>query len=218
MSISTCIGVDGFALIGVANAVPTGIEPEHKKAPIGRACSPDGKTLSARPMVDPAGRKANSELGSFPVNMAMHPQAAVGGGAALRASASTKIVIVDLKAAEARRVAATIPQAFYGVTFDPSGTRLFASGGEYEVVHEWKFADGKLADQREMRIVDESRVGSPPGWLAARKAGRSRSPCLGRRNRSGSLGRTRRNRTAGDGQGKLSLCRAAHPRWRAGST
>ncbi len=71
-------------------------------------------------------------------------------------------MIVNLKTQEvASRV--TIPQAFYGITFDPAGKRLFASGGEYEVVHQFAFADGKLSDHRELRIADEKSKQIPAG-------------------------------------------------------
>ena len=48
---------------------------------------------------------------------------------------------------------ATLDQAFYGLCFAPDGRRLFASGGEYEVVHAFDFADGYLGHHEELRVV-----------------------------------------------------------------
>jgi DNA-binding beta-propeller fold protein YncE len=99
----------------------------------------------------PAGK--NVELGDFPVNLALHPQ-----GTWLVALHSGygehEIVVVDLKR---QRVGGrvTVPQAFYGLTFAPDGKTVFASGGEFAVVHAFSFDNGLLAKHREIRVAEE---------------------------------------------------------------
>ncbi len=88
----------------------------------------------------PAGRQI--EVGNFPVNMALHPR---GRWAAILHSGygPHAIVVVDVTAG--RIVSSVIvPRTFYGLCFSPGGERLFASGGEDDVVHEFHFADGYL--------------------------------------------------------------------------
>lgn len=97
----------------------------------------------------PVGRQV--EIGDFPVNMAVHP-----GGlwlAVLHAGYSEhEVVVVDLKRQKiACRV--TIPQAFYGLCFSPDGRTLFASGGEFEVVHAFDFAGGLLSGHKEIEVA-----------------------------------------------------------------
>jgi DNA-binding beta-propeller fold protein YncE len=115
----------------------------------------------------PAGRQL--PLGDFPVNMALHP----GGAwlAVLHAGyGEHEIVLVDLKR---QRIASrvSLDETFYGLCFSPDGKRLFASGGQYEVVHAFDFADGLLAQHREIRIVPVEEKFIPAG-LAVDPAGR----------------------------------------------
>ena len=56
-----------------------------------------------------------------------------------------------------------LPEAFYGITFSPDGNQLFASGSQFEVVHQFSFADGKLTDHRELRIADMKQTEVPAG-------------------------------------------------------
>ncbi|HEX4000377.1 MAG TPA: alkaline phosphatase family protein [Pirellulales bacterium] len=121
---------------------------------------PDGNTLLSNGWsLHPAGRQL--PLGHFPVNIAMHPSQP--WAAVLHCGfRNHEIVIIDLKHQEvASRV--TVPQAFYGITFDTAGERLFASGAEFEVVHEYDFADGKLSNHREIRIADQKAKQIPAG-------------------------------------------------------
>lgn len=115
----------------------------------------------------PAGKQI--ELGDLPVNMALHP----GGRwlAVLHAGyGEHEVVIVDLK--EQKTVSRVrIDQAFYGLCFAPDGKRLFASGGEYEVVHSFTFEDGYLSRAQKIPIVKESEK-FVPGGLAVDPRGR----------------------------------------------
>jgi DNA-binding beta-propeller fold protein YncE len=107
----------------------------------------------------PAGKQL--KLGDFPVNIALHPRepwAAIshaGYGA-------HEIQIVDLKT-EKLVSQVTVPQTFYGMCFDPAGGRLFASGAEDEVVHQFVFADGFLSEHRELRVADPKQKFVPAG-------------------------------------------------------
>src|SRR5207247_3838307 len=44
-------------------------------------------------------------------------------------------------------------QAFYGLTFSPDGKTLYASGGEFEVVHAYDFEDGLLFHHRQIPVA-----------------------------------------------------------------
>ena len=118
--------------------------------------------------IQPAGQQI--ELGSFPVNLTLHPK--LPFAAVLNAGfGKHEVMIVDLKRREIC-ACATVRQAFYGLTFDPAGTRLFASGGEFEVVRQWTFADGRLSEPHDIRIVDEKSRWIPAG-LACSPDGRT---------------------------------------------
>jgi hypothetical protein len=116
----------------------------------------------------PAGKQI--ELGDFPVNLALHP----GGRwlAALHAGyGEHEIIIVELKRQKVRsRV--SLDQTFCGLCFSPDGRRLFASGGEFEVVHAFDFDDGLLSHHRELPIVPVKEKFIPAG-MAIDPAGRT---------------------------------------------
>src|SRR5262249_46121315 len=105
----------------------------------------------------PAGR--HLELGDFPVNIAIHPTGQFA--AVLHAGFKEhEVVIVDLTPKSTRIVSrATIPQAFYGLPFSPDGQQLYASGGEFEVVHVFEFEQGFL---KRTKQFDVSRVEKEP--------------------------------------------------------
>lgn len=107
----------------------------------------------------PAGTQI--KLGDFPVQIALHPREA--WAAVLCAGyGEHEIVVVDLVR---ERVASRIglEQAFYGLAFDPEGKRLFASGAEFEVVHQFAFAGGYLSDHRELAVGKEEETFVPTG-------------------------------------------------------
>jgi DNA-binding beta-propeller fold protein YncE len=91
----------------------------------------------------PAGRQI--ELGDFPVNAVLHPSGK--WLAVLHAGYGPhEIVIVDLQRGRphiASRV--TLPQTFTGLCFAPDGKRIFASGGEFDLVHTFRFDAGYLS-------------------------------------------------------------------------
>src|SRR5262249_55239234 len=100
----------------------------------------------------PAGRQI--ELGDFPVNIAIHPSGE--WLAALHAGyGEHEIQIVDLRRGRPRVCSrVNLEQTFYGIVFAPDGKHLYASGGEYEVVHEFAFAEGLLSAPRKIALVD----------------------------------------------------------------
>jgi YVTN family beta-propeller protein len=107
----------------------------------------------------PAGQQL--EVGDFPVNLALHPTGK--WLAVLHAGyGEHEIAIVDLQSDKTvSRV--RLEQSFYGLCFSPDGRRLFASGGEFEVVHGFDFADGYLSAHREISIVPVKERFIPAG-------------------------------------------------------
>lgn len=105
------------------------------------------------------------ELGDFPVNLALHP--AGRWLAILHAGASEhELTIVDTQ--QERIVSrAAIPQTFYGLCFSPDGRQLFASGAEYEVVHQFSFADGFVAQHRTIAVGKPEEKLIPAGLTAS---------------------------------------------------
>jgi DNA-binding beta-propeller fold protein YncE len=101
----------------------------------------------------PAGKQI--ALGDFPVNLALHPSGK--WLAVLHAGYGThEVVIVDVAAArETITCRVTLPQTFYGLAFAPDGNTLYASGGEFDVVHALSFDDGLLGKRRLIRVADK---------------------------------------------------------------
>ena len=150
----------------------------------------------------PTGRQI--EVGNFPVNVALHPQ---GQWAVILHSGygPHAIVVVDVTT---RRIVSSVivPKTFYGLCFSPSGKRLFASGGEDDVVHEFSFADGYLYGHK---IIDlpKSKTALVTAGLACSLDGQCvyAACCLGDRLfilRPDNGGRSPANRASG---AKLSL-------------
>jgi DNA-binding beta-propeller fold protein YncE len=118
--------------------------------------------------IRPAGRQLI--LGDFPVNIALHPtgewlavlHAGFGGH---------EVVVVGLGGRREHVVCrVTLPQTFYGLCFSPDGKRLYASGGEFDVVHAFHFEDGYLTRPRKLALA-EAKEKFIPGGLAVDPAG-----------------------------------------------
>jgi DNA-binding beta-propeller fold protein YncE len=99
----------------------------------------------------PAGKQL--ALGDFPVNIALHPDGKYL--AVLHAGYGAHEVAVVHLAAGKERITCRVPlpQTFCGLTFSPDGQRLYASGGEFEVVHAFTFDDGLLGHRREIAVA-----------------------------------------------------------------
>src|SRR5262245_44470560 len=93
--------------------------------------------------IKPAGKQI--ELGDFPIKIALHPSGKYA--AVLHAGhGDHEIIIVDLAAKKERvKSRVVIEQTFGGIAFAGNGERLFVGGGEFDVVHEFDFADGFLS-------------------------------------------------------------------------
>src|SRR5262249_35319272 len=114
---------------------------------------PDGyMQLANQWRLRPAGRQV--ELGDFPVNVAAHPDGQFV--AVLHAGyREHEVVVLDLKTNPNRPKVvsrATLDQTFYGLCFAPDGKTLFASGGEFAVVHAFDFAGGYLSNPRPLAL------------------------------------------------------------------
>jgi YVTN family beta-propeller protein len=107
----------------------------------------------------PAGKQL--VLGDFPVNLALHPSGK--WLAVLHAGyGDHEIAIVDLKRQKIMtRVA--VDQSFYGLCFSPDGRTLFASGGEYELVHAFQFEEGYLFKHKQIEVAKEEDKFIPAG-------------------------------------------------------
>lgn len=121
---------------------------------------PSGETLlPTQWSLKPAGKQI--KVGDFPVNIAMHPKDMYA--AVLHCGYGThEIVVLDLKTQKIVSQV-VIPEAFYGLSFDPTGSRLFASGCGNEVVHAYKFSEGFLSEHAELRIAEDKERLVPGG-------------------------------------------------------
>jgi len=145
--------------LGVCGALATVFQPPHEDAhaalapaPVLPGVRPDGRVqLPNGWSLRPAGK--HLALGDFPVNIALHP----GGqwAAVLHAGyGEHEIVVVELRR-DKPRVASRVSlnQTFYGICFAPDGKTLYASGGEFAVVHAFAFEQGLLSDHREIPVA-----------------------------------------------------------------
>jgi DNA-binding beta-propeller fold protein YncE len=116
----------------------------------------------------PAGKQLS--LGDFPVNLALHPDGKYL--AVLHAGFDThEIMTIDLvKQKVVARV--ILDQTWYGLCFSPDGKKLFASGGEFEVVHSYCFDHGLLYRHQEIAVA-KPRDKFIPGGLAVDTAGKT---------------------------------------------
>jgi DNA-binding beta-propeller fold protein YncE len=118
----------------------------------------------------PAGKML--ALGDFPVNIAVHPKGR--WLAVLHAGYGPhEIVVVDVSSDKEKIVSrVVVDQTFYGLTFSPDGATLLASGGEFEVVHVYDFADGLLSNRKTIPVADPKEKFVVAG-LALDRAGKT---------------------------------------------
>jgi Phosphoesterase family len=109
--------------------------------------------------LQPAGKQL--AVGDFPVTIAMHPKSQFA--AILHAGyGEHEVVIVDLD--DMTIVSrASMPETFVGLCFNSTGEKLFASGAEKEVIHQFQFKNGYLSEHRELRVADIKERQIPAG-------------------------------------------------------
>src|SRR5438046_6444133 len=89
-------------------------------------------------------------VGDFPVNIAVHPG---GKFAAVLHCGNSQNEVVVFDIAKPKIVSrAEIDEAFYGLAFSHDGKTLVCSGAGSEVIHVFDFADGYLANHREIKL------------------------------------------------------------------
>ena len=116
-------------------------------------------------------------------------------------------MIVDLGKSRRSVSRVTSPQTFYGLCFAPDGKTLYASGGEYEVVHAFDFADGFLATAATASRSRRRASSSPAAWpIDADGQDALRRRHLGPRRRHRAARRSPKERDTDPArQGQLSL-------------
>lgn len=166
------------ACAGLAVTLGTAREPDR---PAAASSAPSARVLpGVRPggvvqlpnlwSLRPAGRQVR--IGDFPVTMALHPRG--DWLAILHAGFGPhEIMIVDLRNKQTFITSRVIiPQTFCGLCFSPDGKHLYASGGEFEVVHAFDFEDGLLARRRSIAVAPLKGKFVPAG-LAVDAAGKT---------------------------------------------
>ncbi len=105
--------------------------------------------------LNPAGKSV--DVGDLPTNVQVHP---TGQFAAVLHCGykDHEVHILDLNT-KARKIVCrvTVEQAFYGLAWSPDGKQVYASGGEFDIVHVWDFDKGLLHNHRKLD------VGNVPG-------------------------------------------------------
>lgn len=128
----------GILVVAVVNAAAVRGDDEKKGgAPVTRVLpgvQRDGFVqLTNQWKLKPA--RNHIEIGNLPLNIQLHPtgQFVAVQHCGMRAR---EVVVLDTNPARRRIVTrAVVDQAFYGLAFSPDGRQLFASGGEFNVVH-----------------------------------------------------------------------------------
>jgi len=148
------VGICGFLTLAVRAALdtpsPRSVQPAAP-ARILPGLQPGGEIrLPNQWSLRPAGK--HILLGDFPVNVALHPS---GDWLAILHAGfgDHEIVIVDIRNGKERIVnRVSLPQTFCGLCFSADGQSLYASGGEFEVVHSYAFDNGLLHHYKPIRV------------------------------------------------------------------
>ena len=123
--------------------------------------------------INPAGKQML--VGDLPVNIQLHP---TGQFAAILhcGMREHEVMIVALNPKGREIVSRTVvPQAFGGLAFSPDGKQLYASGGEFDLVHVWDFDKGLLHNARTIPVsVGRATV---PAGLTLSSDGRDLFAC-----------------------------------------
>ena len=136
-----------------------------------RPASESAKRLPTGAVLDPA--TPGIDVGSFPLALAVAP----GGTevvALLNGYRQQGIQVVDLAGGTVRQTIEQ-PAAFLGLSFDPSGRWLYASGGNQDVVYRYEWLNGGAVLRDSIRLAGESDSGKGhryPAGLAPTADGR----------------------------------------------
>src|SRR5260370_19116552 len=146
--------------------------PAKRPAPLLPGVQPGGSILVPNQWsMRPAGKQL--VVGDFPVNLALHPTGR--WLAVLHAGyGEHEVMIIDVQDPKREKIVTrvSIPQAFYGLCFAPDGRTLFASGGEFEVVHAYQFEEGSLFRHKTIAVAKETDKFIPAG-LAVDQEGKT---------------------------------------------
>jgi DNA-binding beta-propeller fold protein YncE len=143
-------------IVGMSCMVASGRGEEVRPRPVLPGVQPGGAVkLPNQWSLRPAGSQI--ELGDFPVNVAIHPSGK--WLAALHAGNGVHEIQVIALGKSPRVLGRTIlRQTFQGLCFSPDGRTLYASGGEFEMVHAFPFAGGYLAKPRDIVLAKKKFV------------------------------------------------------------
>jgi YVTN family beta-propeller protein len=160
-------------LLGLVTAISQGRDSAtHRDLPGMRA---DGYIqLPNQWRLRPAGSQL--EIGDFPVQLVLHPSSK--WAVVLHAGyGEHELVSVSLQGARPRIVSRVrLDQAFYGVTFSPDGRKILASGGEYEVIHQFDFNQGYFDNPRTFPVAEQTDK-FVPGGIAIDSTGSTAFVC-----------------------------------------
>jgi DNA-binding beta-propeller fold protein YncE len=125
----------------------------------------DGSVLlHNRWSIRPAGKQV--QLGSLPVNIAVHPQGRYAAVADC-GYGPHDVLIIDLNSGTVTSRAA-ISNSFYGLCFSADGKTLYCSGGGDENVHRFDFQTGMITNETVIQIHDRNLRGVPCGLAVNR--------------------------------------------------
>lgn len=146
------------AALTVVLCVTVAIQAQEAKKPIRLpGVEADGSVrLPNSWSIKPVGKQI--ELGDFPVRMALHPS---GNWAAIlhAGHGPHEIIIVDLTKKKERVTSRVVlEQTFDGIAFVGNGDKLYAGGGEFDVLHTFDFADGLLSKPRTAKVADDKFI------------------------------------------------------------
>lgn len=173
MAVACATGIWAAALAAPADAPKDGGEKQPATTPkrVLPGLRPDGFVqLPNQWKLKPVGKQI--EVGDLPSNIQIHP---TGQFAAVLhcGMREHEVMILDLNPAKRQIISrVTMPQAFYGLAFTPDGKQVYASGGEFDVVHVWDFDKGYLHNHKTVDVSAPGVKRIVPAGVAFDPAGR----------------------------------------------
>ncbi len=124
----------------------------------------------------PAG--SHLDVGDLPSNIQIHPTGQFA--AVLHCGLKEhEVHILDLNAKKRKIVCrVTVDQSFQGLAWSPDGKQVYASGGEFDIVHIWDFDKGLLHNHRSLDVGGVPGVKKAvPSGIALDAAGKDLFAC-----------------------------------------